>query len=169
MNRNNPEEVFKSAQKAMEVGDYHGFFICLDPADLRKIMNNAFKLSMSKHGGKNDEFRAICERHSIPLRELQDVWKKMEWRRYDEVLKTAFKNVFDVAALMADLEKHSRAVAGGGSISKKLFIGEVLLNLDIADKKAWAERKINDKYSEPIGFLRKKDGWYIKLFVKSRQ
>ncbi len=169
-----PQEAFEQAQQAMQRGDWDAFFRVLDPRDIRRILNNAFKLCLSAHHGTDDQFVAICERHGVPATELARLWQS--WSNtvgpnpgHEKTLKAMIKRASDIAGLAAELELHSRAVRGGGSVSSSLFLDETLGDLVVEDNKAWALRKFPGGWSEPVEFVRDRDDWKVHLFARARR
>ena len=61
-----------------------------------------------------------------------------------------------------------RADGSGGSVSSQLFIGERLEGVSIDGNKAWATRRMAGSATEEVGFVRRKNGWYIRLFARRR-
>jgi hypothetical protein len=51
-------------------------------------------------------------------------------------------------------------------MSTRLFVGEALEDVSITGTKAWATRRGADGHVEDVGFVRKKDGWYIRPLAK---
>jgi len=85
---------------------------------------------------------------------------------YRASLKLMLKAVPELARFTAALERTLRAESGGGSMSTRLFVGEVLEQVSISGNKAWATRRSADGHAEDVGFTRKKDGWYIRPLAK---
>ncbi len=85
---------------------------------------------------------------------------------YRESLKSTLKAVPDLARFTAALERVLRAESGGGSMSTRLFVGEVLEHVSITGTKAWATRRSEDGHAEDVGFVRKKGGWYIRPLTR---
>lgn len=174
MTARTPQEAFEQAQQAMLGGDWQAFFRILDPRDVRRILNNAFKLCLTTHHGADDRFTAICERHSVPVAELARLWRS--WSNtvepnpsHEKTLKALIKRVSDIAGLAAELESHSRAIRGGGSVSSSLFLDETLRDLIVEEGKAWAFRQFPRGWSEPVEFVRDHDGWKVRLFARARR
>jgi hypothetical protein len=53
-------------------------------------------------------------------------------------------------------------------VSSQLFIGERLEGVSIDGNKAWATRRMAGSATEEVGFVRRKNGWYIRLFARRR-
>ncbi len=85
---------------------------------------------------------------------------------YNKCLKDALKSVPNLAAYTAALERQMRAIAGGGSVSSRLFVDETLHDVVVDGKRAWATRRGKGDWAEDIGFVQKRAIWYIKLRVK---
>jgi hypothetical protein len=85
---------------------------------------------------------------------------------YNKCLKDGLKSVPDLAAYTAALERQMRGVAGGGSISSRLFADETLHDVVVDGKRAWATRRGKGDWTEDIGFVQKRAIWYIKLRAK---
>jgi len=85
---------------------------------------------------------------------------------YRASLKSTLKAVPELARFTAALERALRAESGGGSMSTRLFVGEALEQVSITGAKAWATRRSADGHTEDVGFVRKKDGWYIRPLAK---
>lgn len=85
---------------------------------------------------------------------------------YRASLKATLKAVPELARFTAALERALRAESGGGSMSTRLFVGEALEEVSITGTKAWATRRSADGHVEDVGFVRKKDGWYIRPLAR---
>lgn len=85
---------------------------------------------------------------------------------YRASLKSTLKAVPELAQFTAALERALRAESGGGSMSTRLFVGEALEEVSITGAKAWATRRSADGHVEDVGFVRKKDGWYIRPLAR---
>ncbi len=169
-----PQEAFEQAQQAMQRGDWRALFSILDPCDVRRILNNAFKLCLTTHHGAHDEFAAIFERHGVPAAELARLWQS--WSKtvgpnptHEKTLKAMIKRASDIAGLAAELERHSRAIRGGGSVSSSLFLGETLSDLVVTADQARALRQFPSGWLEPVEFVRDRDGWKVRLFARARR
>jgi len=87
-------------------------------------------------------------------------------REYRASLKSTMKAVPELARFTAALERALRAESGGGSMSTRLFVGEALEEVSITGARAWATRRSADGHAEDVGFVRKKDGWYIRPLAR---
>lgn len=85
---------------------------------------------------------------------------------YQASLKSTLKAVPDLARFTAALERTLRAESGGGSMSTRLFVGEVLEQVSISGTKAWGTRRSADGHAEDVGFVRKKSGWHIRPLAR---
>ena len=85
---------------------------------------------------------------------------------YRKALKDTLKAVPDLPRFTAALERALRAAGGGGSVSSKLFVDEVLDDVTIAGSAAWATRRTSAGHAEDVGFVRRKGVWSIRLFAK---
>lgn len=85
---------------------------------------------------------------------------------YRKALKDMIRAVRNLSRFTAVLERALRATSGGGSVSSRLFVGEVLDGVSIAGSKAWGARRTPEGASEGIGFVERKGVWYIHLFAK---
>ena len=57
-------------------------------------------------------------------------------------------------------------MVGGGSVSSTLFVGESLEDVELHGKRAWARRRVTEEWAEDLGFVARKDGWYIRLLAR---
>jgi hypothetical protein len=85
---------------------------------------------------------------------------------YDGTLKRALKSVPDLPGLTAGLERRMREVVGGGSVACDLFVNETLEDIVIEGTKAWAVRVMDGGYTEDVGFVQRRGGWYIQLMAR---
>ena len=181
-----PEAVFATAKAALGVGDLAGAFACFDRADLLKIAGN----SVRALSAIDDDLGEACDRFGFDLDSLRDMRQLTDrmaasaallsvdpasfdsdaHRRmatdYESVVKDGFRTVTDLPGLAAALERRMRTVTGGGSIATSLFAGESLTAVSVDGKKAWATRVEGGRNIDDIGFVRKRDGWKIKLFAR---
>jgi hypothetical protein len=65
---------------------------------------------------------------------------------------------------LAHLDAALERAIGGGSVSARLFTGEVVEDVQINGTKAWGVRRGANGFREDVGFVRKKGLWYIRLF-----
>jgi hypothetical protein len=89
-------------------------------------------------------------------------------KNYNKCLKDTLKSVPDLANYTAALERQMRAIRGGGSVSSRLFVNETLHNVVIDGKHAWATRQRKGGWTEDIGFVQKRQRWYIKLKTRRK-
>jgi hypothetical protein len=87
---------------------------------------------------------------------------------YRTALKATLKAVPDLPRFAARVERALRAATEGGSVSSRLLVDEVIENVEITGNKAWATRRTAAGHSEDIGFVRRKDGWCVRLLAKRR-
>jgi hypothetical protein len=85
---------------------------------------------------------------------------------YRKALKATLKAVPDLARFTAALERAMRAEGGGGSVSSRLFVDEILEDVSITGTRAWATRRSADGQSEDVGFVRRKGEWYVRVLAK---
>jgi hypothetical protein len=85
---------------------------------------------------------------------------------YRKALKATLKAVPDLARCTAALERAMRAEGGGGSVSSRLFVDEILEDVSITGTRAWATRRSADGHSEDVGFVRRKGEWYVRVLAK---
>lgn len=85
---------------------------------------------------------------------------------YRKALKATLKAVPDLARFTAALERALRADGGGGSVSSRLFLDEVLEDVSITGTRAWATRRSRAGHPEDVGFVRRKGQWYIRVLGK---
>ena len=195
MPRGTPEETFAEARAAMERGDWEAAFACLDPADVTRIAKNTFARFLMAGGAAADAFLQICGRHGISEATIADIRARgqailqsgrhpvpapgpatiEQSRRHQEFVKAyqqaqedALDSVADLAAFTGALERAVRADGSGGSVSSQLFVGERLEGVSIEGTKAWATRRMASSATEEVGFVRRKNGWYIRLFARRR-
>lgn len=183
-----PEETFSQARAAMERGDWEGVFACLDADNLRRIGENSIGRFVAGGEAAADAFVALCGEHGVPretaaaLRsslqrmaegrvtaaDMSNPATMMERSRlhqqhvaaYRDAVKSTLKSAPDLPRFTAALER----ALGGGSVSARLFVGEVVEDVQINDTKAWGVRRGANGFLEDVGFVRKKGLWYIRLF-----
>jgi hypothetical protein len=85
---------------------------------------------------------------------------------YQKSLASTLRAVTDLAGFTAALERTLRAESGGGSLSTRLFVGEVIEDVSITGTKAWATRRDTSGHTEDVGFVRRKGEWYIRPLAK---
>ena len=85
---------------------------------------------------------------------------------YQKSLASTLRAVTDLAGFTAALERTLRAESGGGSLSTRLFVGEILEDVSITGTKAWATRRDTSGHTEDVGFVRRKSEWYIRPLAK---
>jgi hypothetical protein len=195
MARRTPEETFAEARAAMERGDWENVFACLDPADVARIARNTFARFLVAGGAAGDAFLQICARYGISEATLADLRARgraigdsarvpiapagpamLEQSRrhqqlvqaYQQAQEDALAAVPDLPAFTGALERAVRADGSGGSVSSTLFVGETLEQVSIEGAKAWATRRMAGPATEEVGFVRRKTGWYIRLFARRR-
>jgi len=83
-----------------------------------------------------------------------------------KTLKATLKAVPNLSRFTAALERAMRAEGGGGSISSRLFVDEILEGVSITGTRAWATRRSAAGHSEDVGFVRRKGEWYIRVLGK---
>ena len=76
------------------------------------------------------------------------------------------KAVPDLPRFTAALERAMREVLGGGSVSSRLFVNEILKGESTEGTMAWATRRTPEGHSEDVGFVRRKGAWYMRVFAK---
>lgn len=185
MSQLSPLDVFSEAQSAMARGDYDTFFKCFNNSDLMGIAKNSVSRLMSS----DDTFSALREilgQHSVSHASFDNMLEKLtemidsssppiddDYRQrqqrvkaFNNAMSTMLKSAANLAGLTAALEKAMRSMRHAGSVSRSLFIDEVLEQIVIEDNKAWATRKIASGHSEDIGFIKKKGQWYIRLMAR---
>jgi hypothetical protein len=86
-------------------------------------------------------------------------------REYTTTLKDGLRSVQDLACFTAGMERLTRTVVGGGSISSSLFAGEVLEDVAVEGNRGWGTRR-SEFGTEDIGFVQKRGVWYIRLFAR---
>jgi hypothetical protein len=91
---------------------------------------------------------------------------KQNVEEYRKALKGMLKAVPDPSRFVAALERAMRAATGGGSVSSRLFVDEVLEGVSITGATAWATRRTATGHSEDVGFVRRKGEWYIRILAK---
>ena len=188
-----PEETFAEARAAMQRGDWEGVFACLDAGDLRRIASNGIARFMT-FSGPADTFARLCAAQAVPpdaLAAVREALRRMSERgdagpatkdpaammeasrRHHEnvrALQKAMKDLVDsapdISRFTAALERALRADGGGGSVSTRLFVGESVGDVTVEGTKAWAVRHVSPGHTEDVGFVRRKGGWYIRLFAK---
>jgi hypothetical protein len=189
-----PEETFAEARDAMGRGDWEGVFACLDAGDLVKIANNGIARFLMATGPAAEAFTHLCAEQGIPQETLGAVRAALQRsaessqavlattdpagmmeasrRHHQNVLahqnavRDLVKSAPDMSRFTAALERALRADGGGGSVSAKLFVGETIGDVSVEGTKAWAVRRVSPGHTEDVGFVRRKGGWYLRLFAK---
>jgi len=87
---------------------------------------------------------------------------------YQRGVQALPKATSDLPAFSAALERLVRERLGGGSVSTRLFLDETLENLQIDGNQAWATRRFSNGSDEDIGFIKRRQGWRIRLFARRR-
>ena len=191
MARTTPEETFAEARAAMEGGHWEGVFACLESDNLMRIGQNSVGHFMNGGDRSMQTFVALCGEHGVPsdkVSALRGALEHMaEWGRaamarasdpaammrqslehrdnvkaYNLALKETLKAAPNLPAFTAALERS----LGGVSVSSRLFIDEVVENIQIDGTKAWGIRRGPNGFQEDVGFVRKKGVWFIHLFGK---
>ena len=85
---------------------------------------------------------------------------------YQKALKAMLRAVPELSRFTAALERAMRAAEGGGSVSSKLLVDEVLEDVSITGTRAWATRRTASGQSEDVGFVRRKGAWYVRVFAR---
>lgn len=172
------------AQSALAVGDLAVAFACFDRSDVMKIAGNSVRaLSVAdadadelfdRFGfGTLSELRDLTDRMAVSAASLNEdpssydpaVHRQMT-KDYDAAIKDGFRGVADLPDFTAAMEERMREVMGGGSVSTSLFAGEMLEDVEVDGRKAWATRSERGQAIDDIGFVRTRDGWKIKLFAR---
>lgn len=96
----------------------------------------------------------------------QSLRHKQIVEEYQKSLKGMLEAVPSLSRFAAALEREMRAATGGGSVSSKLFVDELLEEVSITGTKAWATRRTATGHSEDVGFVRRKGEWYIRVFAR---
>jgi len=186
MPRSTPEEAFAAARGAMERQDWDAFFACLDPGDVRRVVQNGLN-RLGRDGrleaicreagveqGLLDEVKALASRMakaaestlggeieaSLTLKGLVDGHRK--------ALAAVARAPRDIAALAAAIERHLRATVGGGSVSSSYLAGQTLEALQVDGNLAWGTRRSADNATESVGFVQRGGEWCIRLFARPR-
>ncbi len=186
-----PGAVFSAAQTAMERGDWHAFFACLDPRDLTLVAGHGLRLVASSEPGERAEVRALADRRGVTAALLDAVADAVDAvdasaplvvaaqgaaqleaslrhrdlvRTLDAAVTAAARGATDLAALTADLEILRRAHHGGGGVSSSLFVGETLSDVRIDARRAVGTRRLPGGHAEPVVFALTRRGWVIRLF-----
>lgn len=180
MNAESPQTVFATAQAALGQGDWEGFFACLSDHDLRLLARDSL-LNLWGDG----QLPALLRCHAIPqeraadfaaaLTALLDHAERRGKAKYDggqhqrlagvvnRSCRTLLQAAPDLALFTAALERHSRALGRGGSVSSSLFLGEELRDVTVQDRRAWGRRMEGGMWGEDLGFVRQRGGWRIRL------
>jgi hypothetical protein len=85
---------------------------------------------------------------------------------HQKVLRDTMKAVADLPRFVAAVERAMREVLGGGSVSSRLFVDEMLEDVSTEGTRACATRRTREGHSEDVGFVRRKGAWYIRVFAK---
>ena len=105
--------------------------------------------------------RAAIAHASDPAAMMQQSLRHQEnVKAYRLALKEVLKAAPNLPAFTAALER----ALGGVSVSARLFIDEVVENVQIDGARAWGIRRGPNGFQEDVGFVRKKNAWYIRLF-----
>lgn len=191
MARTTPQETFAEARAAMERGDWEGVFACLYADNLRRIGENSIGRFIAGGESAMSAFVALCGEHGVP-RERVDALRSA-LTRMAESSRAVSAAMSDPAGIMRQSRAHQENVAaytlavketlkaapdlprftaaleralGGGSVSTRLFVGEVVEDVQISGTKAWGVRRGAGGFREDVGFVRTKGAWYIRLFGK---
>lgn len=148
----------------MARGDWEGFFACLAPGDLKSIARNGVAIGLRM--ADDEAFGALCEAHSFETEALRAATTAADAKAYAKAMQQALRRVPDLAAFMAGLERHTRSRIDSGSVSSELFLDETLEDLEIDDRKAWATRRITPDFTEDVGFEKRGQAWFIRLFAR---
>jgi hypothetical protein len=188
MARTTPEETFAQARAAMERGDWEGVFACLESDNLRRLGENSIAHFMNGGDRAMDAFVALCGEHGVPpdkVSALRSGLQRMaesgraaivqgdpaammqqSARHHENVtayrlaLKETLKAAPNLPGFVAALER----ALGGVSFSTRLFVDEVVENVQVDGAKAWGIRRGPNGLHEDVGFVRKKGAWFIRLF-----
>jgi len=181
-----PQAVFDAAQAAMAQGDWDAFFECVDEADLKKIAGNGLR-GLPNLPAARTELEALCQAHGFPLAALEQAMAvvvpsaervlkappeqrlaeslrhKTVVEALDDALLAGLKQVTNLPAFTAGLERTMRAHVGGGSVSSTWFQGERLEQLKVDGAKATGVRILARGQQMPLAFKKTKHGWRVKL------
>lgn len=188
MARTTPEETFAEARAAMGRGDWEGVFACLEADNLRRLGENSIAHFMNAGDSTAGTFVALCGEHGVPPDKVSTLRVRLQTMAesgrapivrsdpaammqqstrhqanvtaYRLALKEMLKAAPNLAGFIAALER----ALGGVSFSTRLFIDEVVENVQIDGAKAWGTRRGPNGLQEDVGFVRKKGLWYIRLF-----
>lgn len=160
----------------MARGDLPEVFACLDVNDLKRIAENAVALSLGARIDDADaEVRQICREYGFPLDEILTARRRImqspgmeATMAHRDAMKHGLAAVSNLPAFLGSLERHSRRVSGGGSVSMRLFQNETLTNLHVDGSRAWGTRVFGPGSSDDVEFVRRKGEWYIKLITRPR-
>lgn len=125
---------------------------------LRALLQRMAESGRASVSQANSSDSGAMLQHSLRHKQIVD--------EYQKALKNTLKAIQNLPRFTAALERALRAAAGGGSVSSRLFVDEVLENVSIARTKAWATRRTPEGHSEDAGFVRRKGVWYIRIFAK---
>jgi len=196
--RSTPEETFAEARSAMEHGDWDGFFACLVQDNLIRIAENSVGLFLNSSGSAAGIFDKLCHDNGIPKEKIDALRGCAEHivrsaaesraaatnpatmlehsRRHQQIvaqyqnsLKETIKATPNLSSFVAAMERTFRAESGGGSVSSKLLVDEILDDVSVDGSKAWGKRRTSAGPAEDIGFVKKKGQWYVHLFAKPRK
>lgn len=179
-----PDAVFATAQSALAVDDLARAFVCFDRTDIVKIAGNSVRALSGADPGVDDLFERFGFGTLAELRDLTDrmaasaallvddrssydsAAHRQMAKDYEEAVTDGMRGVTDLPGFAAAMEERMRVVVGGGSISSSLFRGETLDDVVVDGNKAWATRTERGSEVDDIGFVRRRDGWRIKLFAR---
>lgn len=178
----------------MERGDWEAFFPHLAPNDLKRLAGIGVGCAVTD----DPAFRALCLEHGVSteaLDLLQGTARQMLEsanamarddgsspeammerslahrdlvKAHDAALDGCARQVRDRAAFVAAVERLRRATSGGGSVSSSLFVGETLSDITTAGNKAVGVRRYRNGETEPVAFVRTRDGWHVSIFARPR-
>jgi hypothetical protein len=176
MSRETPEATFEHARAAMRRGDLREVFACLDVNDLKRVAENAVSLSLGARIDDVDEdVRRMCSEHGFPIDDLLSARRRImqapgmeATMNQRDTMKRGLAAVSSLPAFLAALEGYTRRVAGGGSISMRLFQNETLTDVHIEGNRAWGTRVHGPGSSDDVEFVRRKGQWYVKLITRPR-
>jgi hypothetical protein len=176
MSRETPQAAFEHAQAAMLRGDLLEVFACLDVNDLKRVAANAVALSLgARIDDADEEVRRICDEHRFPLDDLLSARRRVmkfpgmeATMNQRDIMKHGLAAVSNLPAFLAALERYSRRVSDGGSISMRLFQNETLTEVQVEGCHAWGTRVHGSGSSDDVQFVQRKGQWYVKLIARLR-
>lgn len=170
-------QLFGEAQRAVAQGNWAGLFALLEPSLAVKIGKNSLvwtleNQSLPELAELQGEYRAWTAQlqasaqrilqAALPEQNQLSLLHRSLLKRGDQLLETALAK--QPGELAGRLENLRRQAGGGGSVSSTLFERETLEDIVCTGNQAAAVRRYPGGSSDRIRFVRRRDGWKIRLW-----